>query len=173
MKQVLLAIDGNSPTDSVFQYAVGLCRRIQADLNILQFVRDERLTRCLSVTKKKVGRLGKLLEDSFAEVAFAEEGLAGMGKEFRPGISDALNELIQAGQAGVALEVTVSSSSPEKDLPHYIDDHQDIVLAIFDPSTDQTGRAGHSLLTIETIKKKLRIPLVVVKTSPGGSKAVP
>lgn len=173
MKQILLAIDGNIPTDSVFQYAVGLCRRIQADLNILQFVKEERLTRCLSATKKKVGRLGKLLEDSFAEVAFAEEGLPMMGKEFSPQVSDSLNELIKAGHARVALEVTASNSSPEKDLPHYIDDHQDIVLAIFDPSTDQPGRTGHSLSTIETIKKKLRIPLVVVKTSPGEPKPAP
>jgi len=54
MKQVLLAIDGDIPTDSVFQYAVGLCRRIQAQLNILQFVKKKSLTQCISSTKKKV-----------------------------------------------------------------------------------------------------------------------
>lgn len=167
MKQVLLAIDGDIPTDSVFQYAVGLCRRIQAQLNILQFVKKKSFTRCISSTKKKVGQLGKLLEDSFAGVAFAEEGVAYMADEFLPDVSDSLRELIKSDHAGISLEVIVSSGSPEKELSNYIDDHQDIVLTIFDPSRDKPIKAGHSRLIIEAIKKKLSVPLVVVKASQG------
>ena len=163
MKQVLLAIDGNIPTDSVFQYAVDLCGRIQAQLNILQFIKKEGLNRCLSSTKKKVGRLGKLLENSFAGIAFAEEGVAHMAGEFLPDVSDSLRELIKRGHAEISLEVTVSSGKPEKELSNYIDDHQDIVLTIFDPSRDQPMEAGNSLLTIDTMKKNLSVPLVVVK----------
>lgn len=165
MKQVLLAIDGDIPTDSVFQYAVGLCRRIQAQLNILQFVKKKSLTRCISSTKKRVGHLGKRLEDTFAGVAFAEEGLPHMADEFLPHVSDSLKKLINGNPAGISLEVKVSSSSLEKELSNYIDDHQDIVLTIFDPSRDQPMEAGQSLSTIDAIKKNLSVPLVVVKAS--------
>ncbi len=165
MKQVLLAIDGNIPTDSVFQYAVGLCRRIQAELNILQFIKTESLTQCISATQKKVGRLGKLLEDSFAGIAFAEEGVPHLAGEFLPDVSDSLKKLIKGNpDSGVYYKASASSGTPEKELFNYIDDHQDIVLTIFDPSTDPRSKTGRSFTTIETIKKKLRIPLVVVKT---------
>lgn len=167
MKQILLAIDGDSPTDSVFQYAVGLCRRIQAELNILQFVKDRRVSRCISATRKKVGRLGKLLEDSFAGVAFAEEGVPHMADEFLPNVSDSLRELIRGDHTGVSFKVAASNGNPEKELLNYIDDHQDIVLTIFDPSTDPKAESGPSLPAIEAIKKRMSVPLVVVKTPQG------
>nr|NJM00907.1 hypothetical protein [Desulfobacula sp.] len=165
MKQVLLAIDGNIPTEPVFQYAVGLCRRIQAELNILQFVKPETLSRCISMTRKKAGRLGKLLEDSFAGVAFAEEGVPHLAVEFLPDVSDSLKKLIKGDSSGIPFKVAAGRGNFEKELLNYIDAHQDIVLTVFDPSTGPQSGTGASFRTMETLKKKLGIPLVVVKTS--------
>lgn len=39
MKKVLLAVVGNAPNPTTFQYAVQLSRRIQAELDVLQLVR--------------------------------------------------------------------------------------------------------------------------------------
>ena len=94
MKQVLLAINGDIPTNLVFQYSVGLCKRMKAELNILQFMQNRKLTHCIFSTKKRVGRLGKFLEDSFAGVAFAEQDVFYMADEFLSGVSDPLKDLI-------------------------------------------------------------------------------
>ena len=165
MKQVLLAINGDIPTSAVFHYSVGLCKRINAELNILQFVKEEKLAQCISNTKKRVKRLGKLLEDSFAGIAFAEEGLPEMASEFLSEISGPLKELIKVNPPGLSLKVAVSNGNPEIELSNYIDKHQDIILTVFDPSGDQQNLPKHSLALIERIRRKLGVPLVVVKSS--------
>lgn len=165
MKQVLLAIDGAMPTKPVFQYAVGLCRRIGAGLNILQFFQEARASRRLAETRGKVGRLGRLLEDSFAGVAFAEEGMFKMADSLSTDVSDPLKELIQASPNAVPVRAAVSGGRPETDISRYVEAHQDIVLTIFDPSGDRTQPPGRRRTMIDNIRKRLRVPLVVVRTS--------
>lgn len=163
MKQILLAINGDIPTKTVFRYSVDLCNRIRAELNILQFIQNGNLTRRLANTHKKVGRLGKFLEDSFAGVAFAEEGAFSMADEMVSGISDPLRKLIRNNQTGVPVKVALSHGRLETELSNYIERHQDIVLAIFDPATDVQKHPRQYLSTMEQIKRKLCVPLVIVK----------
>jgi len=164
MKQILLAINGDIPTKTVFQYSVDLCNRIRAELNILQFIKSGSLTRRLTDTHKKVGRLGKFLEDSFAGVAFAEAGSFSMADEMLSGVSDPLRELIKNSQTRVPFKVAFSHESLETELSSYIDQHQDIVLTIFDPATDIRKHPQKYLATMAQIKKKLCIPLVTVNS---------
>ncbi len=163
MKQVLLAIDGAMPTITVFQYAVGLCRRIGAELNILQFLQEARVSCRLGETRGKVGRLGRLLEDSFAGVAFAEEGLFKMADSLSVNVSDPLKELIETSPNPVRVKASVSAGRPETDLSNYVDTHQDVVLTIFDPSVDQSRLPGLRRTMIKNIRKNLKVPLVVVR----------
>ena len=163
MKQVLLAINGDIPTNSAFLYSVDLCKRISAELNILQFIKDRKLTQRLTTTKKRVGRLGRFLEDSFAGVAFAEEGAFYLADEFLSGVSDPLKQLIKVNESGVSFKVALSHGNPETDLLNYIDNHQEIVLTVFDPSTNMRNHPRQYLAIMEQIKKKLCVPLVVVK----------
>ena len=164
MKQVLLAINGDIPTNSIFQYSVGLCKRMSAELNILQFIQNRKLTHCISSTKKRVGRLSKVLEDYFAGAAFAEQGVFYMADEFLSGVSDPLKELIKFNKTGMQFKVTLSGGDPETELSNYIDNHQEIVLTIFDPSQGMRNQPKQYLATVEQIRKKLYIPLVVVKS---------
>ncbi|MFH1153844.1 MAG: hypothetical protein V1793_08510 [Pseudomonadota bacterium] len=163
MKQVLLAIDGDIPTNPIFQYSVGLCKRIRAELSILQFTRGRKLAQCISTTKKGVGRLGKFLEDSFAGIAFAEEGAFCIADEFLSGASTPLKELIKSNKDDVAFKVVLSDGEPETEISNYIENHQDIVLMVFDPSKDIRSTSKQYLKTVERIKKNLCIPMVVVK----------
>jgi len=165
MKQVLLAINGDIPTNAVFHYSVGLCKRINAELNILQFVKQEKFAQCISNTKKRVKRLGKLLEDSFAGIAFAEEGVPDMADEFLSSVSGPLKELIKVNPPEVSVKVAASTGNPEIELSNYVDKHQDIILTVFDPSRDQQNPSEHSLALIERIRKNLGVPLVVLKPS--------
>jgi len=164
MKQVLLAINGDIPTNSVFQYSVGLCKRMKAELNILQFIQNRKLNHCISATKKKVGRLGKFLEDSFAEVAFAEQDVFYRADEFLSGVSDPLKDLVNFNKTEVPFKVTLTSGDPGTELSSYIDNHQEIVLTIFDPSKDVQNQPKQCLATVEQIRNKLYVPLVVVKS---------
>lgn len=54
MKRVLLAINGDIPTNPIFNYAVGLCKRISADLDILQFINAQKLSKRISFQLKNL-----------------------------------------------------------------------------------------------------------------------
>ncbi len=162
MKQVLLAINGDIPTNSVFQYAVSLCTRISADLKILQFIGGRKLTQCLSSTKKKVRSIGHFLEDSFAGIAFAEHGEFYMADEILSGVSEPLKEMLTLNDSCVSFTVILSDGEPETDLSRYIEENRDIVLTIFDPSVDTPVQPGLNLAIIDQIKQNLSVPLVVV-----------
>jgi len=154
MKRVLLTINGKIPTKSVFQYSVGLCKMIHAELTILQFI---------SSTRRRVGHLGKFLENSFAGVAFAEQGVHSMAMEFMPGISNPLKEMIELKEMEMPFKVGLSRGNPETELSNYIENHQEIILTVFDPSKDSKKNPKYQLEMIEQIKKRLCIPLVMVK----------
>jgi len=162
MKRVLLAINGDIPNKSAFQYAIGLCSRISAELNIVQFIKAKKMARCIRTTRNKVRQLGRVLEDSFAGAAFAEEGAFDAADEILNNVSNPLRELIEHNTANVSFKVAVSNGDPETDLTNYIEDHQQVVLTIFDPSKDKADPSGNYRTMIEHMKKKLCVPLVVV-----------
>jgi hypothetical protein len=164
MKQVLLAINGNIPTNTVFNYAVGLCTGIRAELGILQFVKNKKWAACLLSTPKKVRHLGKILEDSFAGAAFAEEGMFCAADEILSGVSKPLKQLLDKNKMSVPYRVVLSNGNPETDLSQYIENHHEIILAIFDPSKDAGKNFGAQLPEIEQIRKRFRVPLVFVKS---------
>lgn len=164
MKTVLLAINGDSPTDSTFQYAIGLCRRIRADLNILQFVKGKNLVHCIASTRQRVGAINRFMEDSFAGAAFAEHGLPEISDEIMSGISDPLKKLLQSDHPDIFCTVALSLGNPATELSPYVDKHRKIVLTIFDPSTGEKSQSMRSTAMVKLLKKQLCVPLVVLKT---------
>ena len=59
MEKVLLAIDGITPDEKAFYYAVELCSRIKAELNVLQIIRSQNANNLLdkAITKAKHAKL--------------------------------------------------------------------------------------------------------------------
>jgi hypothetical protein len=163
MKQVLLAINGDTPTNTVFTYAIDLCARIQTELYILQFVDKKKWTKCLVSAQTRGRHLNRRMENSFAGVAFAEEGLFRMADEIMSGVSSPLKDLLALNHGPVPVKVALSQGCPETDLSPYIEEHQNIILTIFDPSKNVTGRSGKTREIIQQIKRNLCVPLVVVK----------
>jgi hypothetical protein len=164
MKQVLLTIDGNIPTHTVFRYAVALCKRISAELSILQFIKSRNFEGYLSKTKKSVFRVGKYLENSFAAVTYAEAGEHGTANEMLSEAYGLMQELLpESEQAGVPFQMSFCSGKPDQKIPDYVDNHQDIILTIFDYAKGKNGLNKSDSTTIERIKRKLVVPLVVIK----------
>lgn len=165
MKQILLTIDGNIPTRSVFESAVALCKRISAELRILQFINNRKLDVFLQKTKHNVFRVGRYLEKSFAAAAYAEAGEQVMAEEMLSEVCGPLKQLLpESEKAGVPFQVSVSSGNPEKDLPAYVDSHQDIIMAIYDSSSKEDKSPDSSPASlVERLKSKLAVPLVIIR----------
>lgn len=164
MKKVLLAINGDTPTKTIFRYAVDLCRRMKADLDIIQIIKEKRITDCISSTKKKVESFNRAMEDSFAGVAFAEENFQAEGVEITTGISPPLKHLIEQDKPEVLKQVTLGNGDLETELSIYIENRKNVVLTIFDPSSEERKRRLKNRFKIKLLRKKLCVPLVVVKT---------
>ena len=162
MKQVLLAINGEQPTFSVFQYAVDLCKRIDAKLSILQFLNEQKYKTNFSSTKKKVKRIGRFLENSFADIALAEEGSLFTTGETSDDVTSPLQKLLAAHKNLSLHRVAFCGGNPEKDLPEFIEEHQGIVLTIFDPTEDSPGSPSTVPVQIKKLKKKIDVPFVIV-----------
>ena len=164
MKQILLVINGESATNSSFQYAVDLCKKIKAELSILQFVNKKSVERCITETSKGIKAVGKRLENTFAAAAFMEEGDNDTANQILSSPTPSVMELLpKSKKAGVPVRVSLSDNAPEKELPIYIDNHQDIVLTIYDSSPGQASSASRGKDPLKRIKNRLPVPLVVIK----------
>lgn len=64
MREVLLAINGETPTRAAFQYATDLCQQVRAELRILQFTKDSHGSRNVPSPLKK------LLADQSGNIPF-------------------------------------------------------------------------------------------------------
>ncbi|HCY84390.1 MAG TPA: hypothetical protein DHV36_04575 [Desulfobacteraceae bacterium] len=163
MKQILLAINTRAPSEQAFRYAVDLSRRIRAGLSILRFMDKGTLWEHFSVSREKAAGLGRFLEDAFAQVAFAEEGV-------RPEVSrdaDPLRRILSGDTPAPAPDISEGHGDPDADLRQFVDDHHDVVVTILDEGvleeTADGGSPGRNRARIEKLKKKLGVPLVVVK----------
>jgi nucleotide-binding universal stress UspA family protein len=167
MKKVLLAIDGMAPDKKAFQYAVQLCRRITAELNVLQVIGLKNYGRYMSRAKSKTKPAKKYVEGALMAVAFAE---AGEHETADALMSEALRNLKQllseSEKEGIRYHVTVKGGSLKREIIRYLSEHRDVVLAIYDAHHRKGADAGFAKRCgshTEEIQKALSIPLVVVQ----------
>ena len=74
MKKVLLAIDGITPDQKVFQYAIQFCKRIKAELNVFQIINPRNLSEYLKNVRKGAKSAGDYFSNTMVAVTFAEAG---------------------------------------------------------------------------------------------------
>jgi len=167
MKKVLLAIDGTAPDKKSFQYAVQLCRRIQAELNILQVIGSTNCGGHTTTAKRKTKPLRRYLEGTLMAVAFAEAGEQEAADAL---ISEALRNLQQllpeSEKEGIRFHVTVRAGNLKREIIRYLREHRDVVLTVFDALHRKGVDAGFAKQTgshFEAIQKALPIPLVVIQ----------
>jgi hypothetical protein len=133
-KTVLLVVEGESPDLSAFNYALNLCKRMGAELDILQVIN-------LSLRNDY-----DLLSDKMSEGSRNTIALARRLEESR-----------------VPFKVTIRLGDVNTKLINYAKRHKDVVLVVFDsPKLKSSSYAKPWSRLLEEISRQLSIPLVTV-----------
>jgi len=168
MKKVLLAIDGITPDQKVFHYAIQLCKRIKAELNVFQIINPRNYGEYLKKVRKGANHARGYIESSMVAATFAEAGEHETAKEIMSVALRNINLLLpESEKEGVQCHFTIKPGAPDKEIIDYVNAHRDVVLTIYD--VPEKGRRATGVLEKETpvfrkIKEALLIPLVVMRS---------
>jgi nucleotide-binding universal stress UspA family protein len=166
MKRVLLTIDGITPDQKAFHYAVALCRRIKAELSIFQIIRPRYYRKYMEKIRKNALLIRKAVESSMVAATFAEAGEHETAMDMMAEASKQIGHLLQESEkAGVHCRFSIKSGNPEKEIIDYVNDHRDVILTIYDAFDLEVNGAvdiSEKRSTLSKIKKDLSIPLVTV-----------
>ncbi|MFO7840186.1 MAG: universal stress protein [Desulfosalsimonadaceae bacterium] len=150
MKTVLLAVEGTVPEREILGYALGLCRRITAELHILHIL-DPRF--CGSHIKKlhKQIKLGKnVFESSMAAAAFAENGEHDTALGVLEKSSCLVREaLAESGTESINCRLRITCGETHREILRFVRRHRDIILTVY-----------HGPVPAE-LSQKLSVPLVI------------
>lgn len=167
MEKILLAIDGLAPDNRIFNYALSLCKRMRAGLEILQILGPQSCKKYLKKVKQSARHTSGLFEDAMVAATFAEAGQPEMAEQLRNRAFEKLNRLIPKGEKdNIEYHLTLKSGNPDEEIVRYVNDHRNVILTIYNPAaaTDQPEHAsGANKDTVRQISKKLSTPLVVIR----------
>jgi hypothetical protein len=168
MKKVLLAISGITPSRNVFTYAVELCQRIRAELDILQIIRPKQYRQYLEKVREKSHHAKRYMESTMTAAAFAEAGEHETAREIEAQALKNINRLLpESEMAGVPCHLTMKSGSPEEELLSFMKEHRDVVLTIYDVPKEETGvlsSGSKKKKRIQHIRENSHTPLVMVRS---------
>jgi len=166
MKKVLLTIDGITLDQRAFHYAVSLCKRIRAELNIFQIIRPRYYNNYMKKIRKKASFARKFMEGSMVAATFAEAGEHETALDMMAEASEEIKHLMSESESsGVHCHFSIKSGNSEKEIVDYVNDHRDVVLTIYDASDQdalQNADISEKKNTLEKIKRDLCVPLVMV-----------
>ena len=133
MKKILLAIEGVAPDRSTFNYAVSLCKRMRAGLEILQILSPRTYRSYLEKVKQGARHAKSVFEDAMVAVTFAEAGQHDIVEQMRIQACDNLDRLMpQPERDGLEYHLTLKPGNPDDEIVRYVSDHRDVVLTIYD-----------------------------------------
>lgn len=164
MKKVLLAIEGAAPDSSTFNYAVALCKRMRASLEILQILSPRAYRRYVEKAKRGVRRAKNAFEDAMVAVTFAEAGQYEIVEQMQKQARAELDRLVpEPDRKGLQYHLTLKPGNPGDEIVRYVCDHRDVVLTIYDAAAVKEGQACRPVKKrnqISAIAHKLPTPLV-------------
>ena len=167
MEKILLAIDGIAPDRSTFSYAVALCKRMRAGLDVLQILGPYSFRKYLKRVKKGARHASSLFEDAMVSATFAEAGQHDFAEQLKTRASENLNRLIpEAERDDIDYHLVLKSGNPNEEIVRYVYDHRDVVLTIYDASgtkDEQGGASGEKKDAARQIGQKLSTPLVIMR----------
>lgn len=167
MKTILLAVDGLAAHKNALDYALGLCDPVRAGLDILQIIRPKGYAAGLTKFKKSMIRARDLMEDAMVTATYAQAGAPELADTLRETAERRFKRLIPAGiHTSLDYHCVVTGENPDAVLKRYVDEHRNVILAIYDSlrfgrNIASTPEPGQSL--ISGLLNKLSIPLVFVK----------
>jgi hypothetical protein len=165
LKKILLAIEGVAPDRSTFSYAVALCKRMRAGLEILQILSPRTYRSYLEKVKRGARHAKNAFENAMVAVTFAEAGQHDIVEQMRIQACDHLDRLIpQPEREGLEYHLTLRPGNPDDEIVRYVDDHRDVILTIYDAAgirDEQECRSDKKRSEIQAIAQKLPTPLVL------------
>ena len=166
MKQVLLTIDGMTPDQKAFQYAVALCKRIKAELSIFQIIRPQYYRKYMEKIRKNTFLARTFIKSSMVAATFAEAGEHETALEIMDEASKEMKRLMsESEKSGVHCHFSMKSGNPEKEIIDYVNKHRNVVLTIYDAAnrgSDKNVNVSEKEHVLGKIKKNLSIPLVTI-----------
>lgn len=170
MKTVLFAIDHMEPDPKSLDYALELCRRMSAGLEVLHIVRPPKSPG--RPAKRRRGRVGlarEVFQRAMASVSVAETGVPDPVSALKTAARKRFTRLLpNTSDVRVAYGCMVTDDAPEAVIERHVRSRRHIVLTVLDPRSrrrlsgvrDRTEkRAGG------TPMPKLSVPLVLVKNA--------
>ena len=165
MKKILLAIEGVAPDSSTFNYAVALCKRMRAGLEILQILSPRTYKSYLKKVRQGARHATSVFEDAMVAVTFAEAGQHDFVEQMRKQARDNLDRLIpEPEREGLEYHLTLKPGIAADEIVRYVCDHRDVVLTIYDVAQgkdEQECRLDKKKNKIPAIAQKLPTPLVL------------
>jgi len=164
MKKVLLTIDGMTPDQKAFHYAVALCKRIKAELNIFQIIRPRYYRKYMEKIRKNASLVRRVVESAMVAATFAEAGEHETALDMMAEASKQIEQLLRESEkAGVHCRFSIKSGDPEKEIIEYVNDHRNVILTIYDAfDVNGTVDIHEKKSTLAKIKRNLSVPLVTV-----------
>jgi nucleotide-binding universal stress UspA family protein len=168
MEKVLLAIDGMSPDRKVFSHAVQLCKRIKAELNVLQVIRPGNYSAYLKKVRGKTNQARRYIEGSLLAATFAEAGEHETAKEMMAEALKNISQLLpESEKAGIPCSLTMKAGNPSKEIINYVKEHRDVVLTIYDTPGEEGDKPGvtrKKKTAPRKITRALSIPVVIINS---------
>lgn len=167
MEKVLLAIDGVNPNGRAFSYAVELCKRIRAELNVLQVISPRNIAHYLKMVHEGARCAKEYIEGTMVAAAFSEAGEYEAARDLRAQALQKINQLLpQSERVGVPFRVTIKSGRPSNEIICYVEEHRDVVLTIYDRARKENPSCNCVVpdsVVLRKVREQLPIPLVVMR----------
>ena len=174
MKKVLFAFNGLQPGKGLFRYAVQFCRKMKADLLILQVVPPGFCQGAKKTLKESLERAQNRIDDTLVSAALAEAGAADAARGVLLAGRKHIERLLPRADAkAVVRSFEQKVGDPDQEIYTYVRNHPDIVLTIYDvvPRHIPTGPGPGGRRVWEKVTSDLGIPFVMSpesKISNGG-----
>jgi nucleotide-binding universal stress UspA family protein len=168
MEKVLLAVEGVTPSKKALRYAVELCKRIKAELDVLQVISSRNYKKYIKNLGERVNRARSHVESSMIAATFAEAGEHEIAKALKEeALTNIISEFLPDSERDtVHCHLSVRSGPSDEEIVHFVNDHRDIVLTIYDaPEEDRgdTSSERNARVVPRRIRHQLSTPLVVLK----------
>ena len=150
---------------STFNYAVALCKRMRAGLEILQILSPRIYKNYLKKVRRGARQAASAFEDAMVAVTFAEAGQHDFVEQMRKQARDNLDRLVpEPERDGLEYHLTLKPGNAADEIVRYVSDHRDVVLTIYDavPGKDDPAcRLDKKRNKITAMAQKLPTPLVL------------
>jgi nucleotide-binding universal stress UspA family protein len=167
MEKVLLAIDGITPDKKAFNYAVELCSRIKAELNVLQIIRSQNANSFLEKAIHRAKHAKLFFEGTMAAAAFAEAGEHETADDLMNQALKNINKLLpESEKSGISCHLTMKSGNPSEEIVRFVQEHKDVVVAVYDPTGEKEQNTSEQKIKkmVRAMTDAIPIPLVMVQS---------